>query len=133
VKGQDGEELGYSLATVEWDDGISRPLTESMLDDLELAYAITIHKSQGSQWPRIIVALTKNKLLDRTLVYTAITRAQKQVVIVGDPAATRISVENVPKMNNRRTGLQAHMQRLLTEANQGAREVSEVQWPAPIF
>ena len=76
-----------------------------MLDDLELGYAITIHKAQGSQWPRVIVPLTGNRLLDRTLVYTAVTRAQKQVLIVGDEAAAKAAVESEPRVQARQVAL----------------------------
>lgn len=100
-----GEEEGHALAWVEWDDGVRRPIVEEMLDDLELGYAITVHKAQGSQWPRVIVPLTKNRMLDRTLIYTAVTRAQGQVVLVGDPAAAKSAVEREPHVNKRQVAL----------------------------
>ena len=58
----------------------------SMLDDIELAYAITVHKSQGSEYPIVVIPLYNysQKLLTRNLFYTAITRAQNMVVLVGD-------------------------------------------------
>jgi hypothetical protein len=93
------------LAWVLWDDGVRRPVVESMLDDLELGYAITVHKAQGSQWPRVIVTLTAHRLLDRTLIYTAITRAQRQVLIVGDPAAAKAAVEAEPRVRARQVAL----------------------------
>lgn len=98
----DGEPL---LAWVLWDDGIRRGIVESMLDDLELGYAITVHKAQGSQWPRVIVPITGHRLLDRTLIYTAITRAQKQVLIVGDEVAARNAVEGEPRVRERKVAL----------------------------
>jgi len=93
------------LAWVLWDDGVRRPVGEAMLDDLELGYAITVHKAQGSQWPRVIVPLTGHRLLDRTLIYTAITRAQKQVLIVGDESAAKVAVESSPRVRSREVGL----------------------------
>lgn len=93
------------LAWVLWDDGVRRPVGEAMLDDLELGYAITVHKAQGSQWPRVIVPLTGHRLLDRTLIYTAITRAQKQVLIVGDESAAKAAVESLPRVRARQVGL----------------------------
>ncbi|OJV36646.1 MAG: hypothetical protein BGO22_21220 [Hydrogenophaga sp. 70-12] len=93
------------LAWVLWDDGIRRPVVEDMLDDLELGYAITVHKAQGSQWPRVIVPLTGHRLLDRTLIYTAVTRAQKQVLIVGDEAAAKAAVESPPRVQSRQVAL----------------------------
>ena len=101
----DGAELGHAVAWVMWDDGERRPITVEMLPDLELGYALTIHKSQGSQWKRIIVVLTGSRMLDRTLIYTAITRAQEQVIIVGDEAAAKTAVEAPPKAELRNVGL----------------------------
>lgn len=109
----DGEECGLALAWVDWDDGVRRPIVEEMLDDLELGYAITVHKAQGSQWPRVIVPLTGHRLLDRTLVYTAVTRAQRQVLLVGDEAAARSAVESPPRVNNRQVMLDVTLLRLL--------------------
>jgi len=65
------------------------------LSDLQLAYAISIHKSQGSEFDYVIVPLLKQHfmLLQRNLVYTAITRARKSVIIVGEIEAYRMAVE----------------------------------------
>lgn len=93
------------LAWVEWDDGLRRALTADMLEDIELGYAVTVHKAQGSQWPRIIVPLTGSRLLDRTLVYTAVTRAQQQVVLVGDQEAARRAVQAPPRVHSRKVAL----------------------------
>ena len=93
--------LGWIL----WDDGERRPVYEDMLDDLELGYAITVHKAQGSQWARVIVPVTGNRLMDRTLLYTAITRAQRQVLIVGDAEAARAAVTALPRAHHRQVGL----------------------------
>lgn len=101
----DGGEAERPLAWVLWDDGIRRPIVEDMLDDVELGYAITVHKAQGSQWPRVIVPLTGHRLLDRTLIYTAVTRAQKQVLIVGDEAAAKAAVESPPRVQSRQVAL----------------------------
>lgn len=109
-----GQEAGYALAWVDWDDGVRRPIVEEMLDDLELGYAITVHKAQGSQWPRVIVPLTKNRMLDRTLIYTAITRAQSQVLLVGDAAAAKLSVEREPHVNKRHVALDLLLRAQLT-------------------
>ncbi len=106
----DEVESSPTLAWVLWDDGVRRPLVEPMLDDIELGYAITVHKAQGSQWPRIIVPLTGHRLLDRTLIYTAITRAQKQVLIVGDEAAAKAAVQNEPRVRERQVGLDLILQ-----------------------
>ena len=60
------------------------PFTQ--LEDLELAYAITVHKSQGSEYPAVILPLLSGPsgLFNRNLLYTAITRARKCVVILGE-------------------------------------------------
>jgi exodeoxyribonuclease V alpha subunit len=110
---EEGEETGLALAWVDWDDGVRRPIVEEMLDDLELGYAITVHKAQGSQWPRVIVPLTGNRLLDRTLVYTAVTRAQRQVLLVGDEAAAKRAVEAPPRANRRQVALDLHVASLM--------------------
>jgi exodeoxyribonuclease V alpha subunit len=102
----DGTELGRALAWIEWDDGERRPVFFEMLENLELGYALTVHKAQGSQWPRVIVVLTGSRMLDRTLVYTAVTRAQNQVIIIGDEAAARTAVESLPHAGLRTVGLQ---------------------------
>ncbi len=64
--------------------------------DLALAYAISIHKSQGSEYPVVIVPLLKAHfmMLQRNLIYTAITRGKKKVFLVGEPAAYAMAVRN---------------------------------------
>lgn len=76
-------------------------MDEVLLDDLELAYAITVHKTQGSPWPRVGVPAVEGRSIDRTLVYTAMTRAQRQVVFVGDEAAAREAVWRTPRFELR--------------------------------
>lgn len=99
------EESAQELAWVEWDDGLRRPITRDMLDDIELGYAVTVHKAQGSQWPRVIIPVSASKLLDRTLLYTAITRAQSQVILVGDAGAARRAAIAQPKAHERNVAL----------------------------
>jgi exodeoxyribonuclease V alpha subunit len=66
------------------------------LDELALAYACSIHKSQGSEYPAIVVPLHKQHflMLQRNLVYTALTRAKSLAVLVGDPGALQMAVKN---------------------------------------
>lgn len=109
----EGVELGHAIGWVLWDDGERRPVLESMLDDLELGNAVTVHKAQGSQWGRVIVVLTGSKMLDRTLIYTAMTRAQSQVILVGDPEAAKRAVEGIPRANTRMVGLDSLLQEYL--------------------
>lgn len=75
------------------------------LNDLTRAYAITIHKSQGSEFPLVILNLTMQNfvMLKRNLLYTAITRAEKNLVLVGDPRAF-VAAFKTPG-NDRKTGL----------------------------
>ncbi|MFO7534694.1 MAG: ATP-dependent RecD-like DNA helicase [Kiritimatiellia bacterium] len=77
------------------------------LDELDLAYACSIHKSQGSEYPAVIILLATQhfKLLQRNLLYTAITRGKKLVCLVGSRKAVYIAIKN-DRMTQRRTGLQ---------------------------
>jgi exodeoxyribonuclease V alpha subunit len=84
-----------------------------MLDDVELGYAITVHKAQGSQWPRVIVPVTRNRLLDRTLLYTALTRAQHQVILVGDETAAREAAMKPPRAHERHVALDLTLSQML--------------------
>lgn len=77
------------------------------MQHLALSYALTIHKAQGSQWPRIVIPVMRHRLLDGSLIYTAITRAQHQALLVGDEAAAREAVVKVPRAQRRMTWLQS--------------------------
>lgn len=74
--------------------------------DIKLAYAITIHKSQGSEYPVVIIPVSKKDsyTLDRSLIYTAITRGKKKVLIIGDADQIAKAVKNT-KSRERRTNL----------------------------
>ncbi len=80
------------IGSILWDDGRTLDLTAQLLAHLELAYAITIHKAQGSGFARVIIPVRQSKLLDRTLLYTAVTRAEQQVILVGDVQAAQAAV-----------------------------------------
>ena len=82
--------------TVCFDDGHVVEYSVKALDELELAYAITIHKSQGSEYPAVIIPLLPGPrmLMNRNLLYTAVTRAKKCVVIVGDDGTFNEMIEN---------------------------------------
>ncbi|HEY4248633.1 MAG TPA: ATP-dependent RecD-like DNA helicase [Lacunisphaera sp.] len=77
-------------------DGDRHLFERSEFNDVALAYAISIHKSQGSEYPVVIVPLLKAHfmMLQRNLIYTAITRGRKKVFIVGEPAAYGMAVRN---------------------------------------
>lgn len=65
-------------------DGIEYKLTTRQMQSLIHSYSITVHKAQGSQFARIIVPIKRTRLLDQSLIYTAVTRGVEQVVLVGD-------------------------------------------------
>lgn len=111
-----GKEGGFALAWIDWDDGVRKPLTRDMLDDLELGYAVTVHKAQGSQWPRVIVAVSESRMLDRTLLYTALTRAQKQVIFVGNLQAARRASIAPPRAAERSVALDLTLRTALSIA-----------------
>jgi exodeoxyribonuclease V alpha subunit len=77
-------------------DGETHTFDRGALGNLALAYAISIHKSQGSEYPVVIVPLLKAHfmMLQRNLIYTAITRGKKKVFLVGEPAAYAMAVRN---------------------------------------
>jgi exodeoxyribonuclease V alpha subunit len=67
------------------------------LDELVLAYAVTIHKAQGSEYPAVVIPLTTQHyvMLARNLLYTGVTRGKRLVVVVGQTKALAIAVKNV--------------------------------------
>jgi exodeoxyribonuclease V alpha subunit len=82
----------------------------SDLEELVLAYAISIHKSQGSEYPAVVVPIMSQHyvMLQRNLLYTAITRAKKLVVVVGSRRAISMAVRN-NRVQHRNTGLAARL------------------------
>ena len=106
---EDGEgvfngDIGYILAvdrreralTVAFDDGRVAEYDETLLDDLELAYCMSVHKSQGSEFDAVVLPLVSGPpmLMTRNLLYTAVTRAKRLVVIVGRESCVRQMVDN---------------------------------------
>lgn len=80
------------------------PFTDDDLMKVDLCYGMTTHKAQGSQWKRVVVSIVDSRILDRTLVYTALTRGQDQVVFIGDRTAFARAIENPPTALTRRVG-----------------------------
>lgn len=72
---------------------------------IEPAYAMTVHKSQGSEWRRVIFIVHPGRLLDRSLIYTAVTRAAEQVVVIGDYKAFAEAVQAENAATQRETAL----------------------------
>ena len=83
-------------AEVEFEDGRFAEYSFKQLEELELAYAITIHKSQGSEYPAVVMPILSGPriLLNRNLLYTAVTRARKCVTIVGSEETFREMIRN---------------------------------------
>ena len=103
-KGVFNGDLGYiskidkenKKVTVVFDDVRSVEYSSDNLDELDLSYAMTIHKSQGSEFPVVVIPLyhAAPMLLTRNLIYTAITRASKAVVLVGQSEYLVKMIEN---------------------------------------
>ncbi len=92
------EEINFyaETLTVSFDEGRMVEYPFKLLEELELAYAVTIHKSQGSEYPAVVIPLFQGPrmLMNRNLLYTAVTRAKKCVTIVGDDTVFNTMVEN---------------------------------------
>ena len=107
-------------------DGRSVTYDVTELDELVLAYATTIHKSQGSEYPIVVMPVLMNHyvMLQRNLIYTGITRAKKVLVMVGTKKALAYAVHNVT-VEKRNTMLKERIQRLGVTA-----QVSDATMPA---
>ena len=82
--------------TISFDEGRKVEYPFKLLEELELAYAVTIHKSQGSEYPAVVIPLLSGPrmLMNRNLLYTAVTRAKKCVTIVGDEQTFYEMIQN---------------------------------------
>ncbi len=85
-------------------EGARHKLTLDDLDDLATAYAITVHKAQGSEFERVIIPVFPNRLLDQSLLYTALTRGVRQVVFVGDKDVASTVVRAPARATQRQVG-----------------------------
>ena len=83
---------------------------ENDFENLELAYAITIHKSQGSEWSAVMVVLNKQhkSMIDRNLFYTGLTRSKKLCIVISDSDTIKYGVNNT-RSTKRTTGLQTRL------------------------
>lgn len=97
-------------------DGRAITYERQDLRHLVLAYAITIHKSQGSEYPAVVVPLVMGhrRMLQRNLLYTAISRGQRLVVLVGNRRAIQMAIQN-DQVVRRRTRLQARLASMLSD------------------
>ena len=98
-------------AEVEFEDGRWAEYSFKRLDELELAYAVTIHNSQGSEYPAVIIPLLSGPrmLMNRNLLYTAVTRARKCVTVVGSEETFRDMIRN-EKQQRRYSSLDQRIQ-----------------------
>lgn len=99
--------------TVAFDETRMVQYSFNMLDELELAYAITIHKSQGSEYPAVVMPLLTGPrvLFNRNLLYTSVTRAKQCVTIVGSDQTVDYMIQNVNEQK-RHSGLAFHIKEL---------------------
>ena len=97
--------------TVEYEEGKRVVYPFANLDELELAYAITIHKSQGSEYPAVVMPIMEGPkmLMNRNILYTAITRAKKCVTMVGDADVFYSMVDNTSQAR-RYSGLKSRIE-----------------------
>lgn len=99
--------------TVLFDDNKEVEYAYSQMDELELAYAITVHKSQGSEYPAVVVPLFSGPrlLFNRNLLYTAVTRAKQCVVLVGSARMVSLMIDN-SESQSRYSSLHLRLQEL---------------------
>ncbi len=97
------------VMTVRMDDRLI-DYSGDMLEEIDLAYAVTVHKSQGSEFPAVIIPVLNfpPMLMTRNLLYTAVTRGKKLVIIVGDPGRVRSMIDN-NRADGRYTGLKERL------------------------
>jgi exodeoxyribonuclease V alpha subunit len=90
------ERLEESLVTVRYSDELVVDYERNELGELQLAYAMSVHKSQGSEYPIVILPLVPGHyiMLQRNLLYTAVTRARQRVILLGTRAALNTAVSN---------------------------------------
>jgi exodeoxyribonuclease V alpha subunit len=98
------------ILTVRFDDNRTCEYRFDRLENLEHAFAITVHKSQGSEFPAVVIPLfsVPPALICRNLLYTAVTRAKKLVVIVGSPSTMEEMIRNMNE-KDRYSGLKERL------------------------
>lgn len=105
------------IVLVSFSDGRQVRYPQIHLEDLTLAYAVTIHKSQGNEWGTVIVPMVMSfyRMLQRNLIYTAVTRAKNNVILVGNKKALFTAVKS-NKGNTRNTALAERLRLAVGEA-----------------
>jgi exodeoxyribonuclease V alpha subunit len=88
-------------------DGKPVEITNETITSIELGYAISIHKSQGSQWPKCILLLPEyaSRMTDQSLIYTAVTRPSKKLVLMGDSALIESAIKKGNSASKRLTNI----------------------------
>ena len=92
-------------------DGKIVPYAFNEMDEVKLSYAMTIHKSQGSEYPIVVIPITEANriMMQRNLIYTAITRARKICVLIGSKRMMRLAISRAP-IDRRKTTLKERLQ-----------------------
>lgn len=108
VIGRNSIEVGYNGKFVDYE--------RAEFDQLELAYAMTMHKSQGSEYPVVIIPVSHDysRLLDRSLLYTAITRGKQIVIVIGSERRVREAIKN-DYSRNRKTYLKETLKEVFSK------------------
>ena len=106
----------FNEITVVYDDNRYVKYDFSQLDEMEHAYAVTVHKSQGSEFPIVIMPVSwfPPVLATRNLLYTAVTRGKKAVILVGSENRMHAMVDN-NRITERYSGLSVRLKAFLTE------------------
>ena len=115
IREVDAEERGLMVGFPELDGETIVPYEAEELDQLVLSYAISVHKSQGNEYPVVIMPVTTQHymMLQRNLLYTAVTRAKKMVVLIGTKKAIAIAIHN-NKIEERNSLLKERLARALS-------------------
>lgn len=115
---EDGKKTKFLKADF---DGVEAMYLPSEVDDIELAYAATVHKSQGCEFPVVIfvAAMSHRRMLNRNLLYTGVTRSRTECIIVGEQNAIERAVETADSFR-RHTGLQYRIMHAMEELKEAA-------------
>ena len=118
------DQMDGSYGFVETTNGKRISITQSLLESLRPAWAISLHKAQGSQFKRVIVALSGSGMIDRNWLYTAITRCESELHIVGSAERFKKAIERESPSSKRQTYLkellesEGSMKSLLSDASE---------------